>query len=212
MGLETSTTAELVKINDLAQMRMYLEKAGWEEVNFGFHLGRYTEALDFQRLRERNLCYKSNAVDRYSYQNLTSNQIVRFPTIYTPGDPDKSIGISGIPPVTRALDSLSYPDQQPHSDYLGSFEIFVSIAKFLTEIYKKTGTVPQDLKLSNLSLIVGTPDIIRLIPPLNLQSSTDWTPLADQLYADLMSQDPHHNHQGQIETFNNHFNIFLKNA
>lgn len=212
MGLETSTTKELININDLAQMRMYLEKAGWEEVNFGFHLGRHNGALDFQRLKERNLCFQSNATDQHSYQSLVSKQIVRFPTIYTPDDPKNSIGISGIPPAARALDSLSYPDQQPRTGYLGSYEILVSIAKLLAAIYKKTGTIPQDLKLNNLSLVAGTPDIIRLVPPLNLQPATDWASVADQLYIDLMTQDPHHNHQGQIEAFKNHFHIFLKNA
>lgn len=212
MGLETGTTKELKSIDDLAQMRMYLEKAGWEKVNFGYHLGRYTDSLDFQRQKERILCYQSNATDRHSYQLLVNGEIVRFPTVYTTEDPDKSIGISEVPPIARALDSLSYPDQKPSTGYLGSYEILVSIAKLLAKIYKTTGAIPQDLRLNNLSLVAGTPDIIRLVPPLNLQPAADWTSLANQLYADLTSQDPHHNHQGQIKTFKNHFSIFLKNV
>lgn len=210
MGLETHLPFELTRINDLQQLRTYLEQTGWHEVNFGFNLGRHTGALDFQKENKRLLCYQSTKQDSKSYQLLTSNQVPAFPTTFSSTDPNNSIGFAGVHPGARALDSLQFPDQQPSTKYLGSYEILASVARLLANIYKKTSTIPEGLKLQNLALIVGKTDNIRLIPPLNLVLASDWSILANQLLEDMSSQDPIHDHHGQIKTFKNHFEISLK--
>ncbi len=209
MGLENEVYETACRSNkDLDQLRTMLKGLGWQEVNFGFNLGRHSEALDVQKKGERRLVYPSSHDDQIANQLLTDHDIARLGSNYI--CPNQQLTIVTIPLEARALDSMTFPDQQPTTGYLGSYDIMVAAARLLAKIFKKTSYTPQNLKLNQLALIAGEDYPVRLIPPITLVQSSEWDELADALLQDLNLQNPQSNHIGQIEIFKTYFADFLR--
>lgn len=208
MGLENQPSDYIDQIpigiseaQNLAEARDVLIRNGWKNVDFGFHLGRKTGALDLQKGPNRQLLYVSNLVDIKSYGLLIENRLPVLPIINQVEAQPGNIAVVKLPLGTRALDSLTYPDQEFSTGFLGSLEVMKNIANLLARIFKTTGNLPEGLKLNSLALVEGEEVSIRLIPPLDLRPSSDWEDLKGKLLDELNLQDPNHPHQTQVEAF-----------
>ncbi len=188
---------------------------GWRRTDFGFNLGRQTGALDIIKGEERRLIYPTTQFDTEAYQKLLLAELPVFETALVPADVPDGFNTVTIPLSARALDSMEFPDTNLQPGFLGSFEIMTGVAELLARIYGKTGTLPKNLRLGQLALVVDQnkkdPCIIRLIPPLHLtQKAISIQSVSINLLKDLDNQDPMHDHQKQVEYFKNMFNDFLK--
>lgn len=216
MGLE-QTFRDIPLSENLLVIQSRLEAKGWAEVNFGFHLGRSSGALDLQKERQRVLIYLAPPSDRQAYSALTAHNLPQLPVSYQAIDnqseqglPQNMIATASVPLGARALDSMRFQEQQPVTGYLGAQEIMASIARLLARIFKQTASIPPQIMLGNLMFSPGEDDIIKLIPPLELQPTDDWRYLVKQLLQDLNAQDPLNDHTGQIDVFNKHFSLILE--
>lgn len=207
MGLETFIIPPniLETSSDLSELEIRLLQLGWEKVNFGFSLGRHNGALDLIEGSDRILIYPVDPQDESSYHLLEHANVPRLELAQR----TRQLTLAKLPINVKALDSMRFTEQQPMTGYLGAFEVLDGVAKLLSFILKKTHSLPVDPKLHKLSLIAGSTDIIRLVPPLNLQPATDWRNLITALSADLNEQDPPSKHNTQMEYFNNRFQYYL---
>lgn len=208
MGLEVYGVSQdiFTTAANLQELDSRLKESGWTTVNFGFNLGRYSGALDLQRGNKRVLVYSTTPEDNQAQMLLTAHGIPHFRTVV----PTPNTTVADIPAGARALDSMRFPDQQPTTGYLGSYDIMQATAKLLAKIFKKTSHIPQDLKLNQLALIAGEDNPIRLVPPLYLVETPDWEQLIQDLLSDLKLQDPMNNHLNQVSIFEMYFRDALR--
>lgn len=208
MGLETFGVSMdiFTTAANLQELDSRLKESGWTTVNFGFNLGRYSGALDLQRGNKRVLVYSATPEDNQAQMLLITHEIPHLKTVV----PTPSIAVVDIPIGARALDSMRFPDQQPTTGYLGSYDIMQATARLLAKIFKKTSHIPQDLKLNQLALIAGGDNPIALIPPLHLFEAPDWQQLTQDLLNDLNLQDPMNNHLNQVSIFEMYFRDALR--
>jgi hypothetical protein len=217
MGLESDTIFpdEIFDQNQkLPEVKTHLQQVGWEDTNFGFSLARKNNGVDMQRGDRRILIYPTSPKDLESYKLLETNDLPQFEvlsqfdTIEGQLNPLRIVGVAS---NARALDGMRYIEQQPVTGYLGAIEIMMTSARFLAELYKKTGMLPREVTLDKLALVVGKSGIIRLIPPLELVPTEDWHQIAQQLQRSLNEQDPISKHENQIKAFEANFEEFLLN-
>lgn len=208
MGLEISDISAdiLGTASDLREINSQLLNAGWKEVNFGFNLGRYSGALDLQKENKRILVYSSTPEDHQAQILLATHGIPHFRTVVL----NPSITVADIPVGARSLDSMRFPDQQPTTGYLGSYDIMQATARLLATIFKKTSHIPQDLRLNQLALIAGKDNPVKLVPPFYLIEAPDWQRLTQDILTDLKLQDPMNNHLNQVSIFEMYFGDALK--
>lgn len=208
--LEHSTNISVISHN--------LETYGWKEINLGFSLAASSSSLDLYKGTERFLIYLSDNHDKETYRLFGDNKIPKFEIVYPAEKTQESsaqeqqistFAVAKIPFVAKSLENISFPDQQPKSGYLGSFEILGGLAKFLAEIYLTTSSLPKVLNLDRIALIPGTNNFIRLIPPLQIEYTQDWSYLTNQLLEDLNNKDFGINHEGQVKYFENNFTKIL---
>jgi hypothetical protein len=190
------------------QFKKSIGKLGWEEVSYNFNLGHVNKALDVFHGSQRYLIYPTSVDDKDAFNLLTSQGLPHFDITY---NPQSTLALAAIPSGTRPMDMFSFPDQEPTSSYMGSHELLLGIADFLSKLYGQTQHLPPILRLSDLAYIPNSTDYIRLIPPLFLINSEDWTPLVDDLKDDLTHQDPGHSHDRQIHAFQEYFRRLLQN-
>lgn len=207
-------------LNDLTEIEAQMTEAGWKPVDFAFSLGRHTGALDLQNGNQRVLIYHVTPEDLAAYKILGHNDIPRFDVISavdTEGTENgpQTLAIVKLPTITKALDSLRYPNQYSSTSHLGSIEIMEAAATFLAKLYKKTGMLPATTVLDNLALIPGEENMIRLIPPVNIINATSWEKTTQDLFRSLQSHDPQRRdekrHEAQIEAFKQKFQECLMN-
>lgn len=209
MGLENEVYDTICQSTEnLDQARTKLRKLGWQEVNFGFNIGRHSGAVDVQKEDKRYLIYPSGTFDQKANQLLIDNNIPRLGSNYV--CLNQELTIVTIPTGARALDSMNFPDQQPVTGYLGSYDILVATARLLAKLFKKTSHIPENIQLNKLALVIGEEYPIRLIPPITLIETSQWEELATALLKDLNLQDPQNNHANQIEIFKTYFTDSLR--
>lgn len=210
MGLEKEVIEVTCRnTGDFASLKDSLTKLGWGEVNFGFNLGRHSGAIDMQKGDKRCLIYLLSPAELQTEQLLIQHRIPCLGINHVCSNHERIA--ADIPSGARALDSMSFPDQQPQTGFIGSFEIMVGIARLLAKIYKATSSIPKELKLSQLAFVPQEDLLIRLVPPVQLISTSDWHIIASNLLQDLRNQDPQHDHDGQIDIFIKSFEDSLTN-
>lgn len=199
LGLDISTS----ELADLSR------RGGWNPVNFGFNLARASGGLDIQRGGERALIIPANPADQEALQLLTTHDLPHFRRSHLTATKITPLAAYNIDLVARALDSLRFPDQAITTGYLGSMDIMAALGKFLGRIYKKTQHLPNVIKLNQIALIPGGEQLVKLVPPISLQTTSDWEPIADQILADLIDQDPSNSHKTQVQMFRDYFELTL---
>lgn len=207
MGQESTTKQpNLLEITgNLSELQIRLNGLGWVGTNFGFNLGRHEGSLDLIKSQERILIYPTNQEDETSYRLLAETQVPKLELTQR----TNQLALVKLPSNTKALDSMRFIDQEVKTGYLGAFEVLDSVAKLLTTIFRRTHHLPIDIKLHKLALIPGSPDIIKLIPPLNLQPAVSCQDVITQLSADLQIQDPGTKHNIQVAYLNKRFQYYL---
>lgn len=221
MGYSTETpffSDQVDPINsELKDIKREFLEQGWQNVDFAFNLGRKTGAIDVKQKDRRLLIYKSDPSDQQTTQLLTVNNIPRFETVKTVDVNDDKIVALKVPLETKALDSMTFPDQEPKTGHLGSFEMIDSTAKLLAAVIARTNHIPTQVKLQHLALIPPNEfnNIIRIIPPYNFAPVKDPNQailqISNQLKNDLENQDPYSNHEKQITFFMDRIATYLKN-
>lgn len=210
MGLENEVIEVTCRNTDnFASLKDSLTKLGWGEVNFGFNLGRHSGAIDIQKGDKRCLIYRLSPTELQTEQLLIQHRIPCLGINHVCSNHERIA--ADIPSGARALDSMSFPDQQPQTGFIGSFEIMVGIARLLAKIYKATSLVPKDLKLNQLAFIPQEDLLIRLIPPVQLIPTSNWHIIANNLLRDIRNQDPTNKHTSQIDIFIKSFEDALTN-
>ena len=210
MGYELDIPDKILQTPEIGLVEEQLLLKGWRRVDYGFHLGRHTGAIDIHRAARRYLIYGSNVEDLANYNLLLDRKIPTLKVVHTPNFKTSNLAVARVPLETRALDSMTFPDQLPASDYLGSLEMMAAMARFLATLYLRTSRLPRELRLESVCFVSGKEDLIRMIPPLDLVPRRSWQGLLPQLQATLGSQDPSHDHKAQIEQFERCFIEYLE--
>ena len=198
-----------ISFSDLASVKR-LSLHGAREVGLSYNLSTERSAISHDVVFNgiRYYIYQSNAVDEAEWNVLEKAGV--------PLISDRIIPLKGwifalpIPLNTTRIDNIPLREEEfTGGGYLGAMEIMSKLGLHLAQIYRGSGKLPGTCDTGDIALVNGSPDFIRLVPPLNLKEDISIDDLAGCLLTDLRLSDPDNRHVNQIKAMRKAYYQYL---
>lgn len=153
---------------------------------------------------ERFFLYRSSREDKDLYEALKHHNIPVCPRINI--DEVEEFSAISLPFDAVSMARMPYREQDfSHGAYLGACEIMVQLGKFIKRIRTSTQLTPVDLTLDAFILASSEKELIRLTPPLVLNSPPPISELQEKLKKSLAAIDPYSAHERHVQIFINNY-------